>query len=83
MTPEDRVVITQAVAQAVKSAVQVELGAYKVPKEQHYRDHEWVNELRKWHGTIKNTAISSVVKLVIAALGALVIYGFLLFKGGS
>ena len=39
MTKAEREEISDIVAMAVAIAVEKELGEYKVPKEQHYKDH--------------------------------------------
>jgi len=43
------------IGRAVKGAIEKELGAYKVPKEQHYKDHLFLSDLRTWYEDIRSS----------------------------
>ena len=77
MTPEERNAFREEIRFDVKEAIHVELGAYKVPKEQHYKDHIWIDEMRAWHGQIRNSILKSVVGVIITALAGLLLFGFI------
>lgn len=81
MPPEEKEEIKRVVKEAIRQAVHAELGAYKIPKEQHYLDHQWIEDLRQWQSTIRHSAIRYTVGLVVTAVGALLLYGFVFFKG--
>jgi len=74
---EDKTLIE--IKKTIEDAIQAELGAYKVPKETHYQDHLWINEIRDWTGTIKSSAIRSVVTAVVGGTLFLLILGFVLW----
>ena len=80
MSPEEITkIIEKAVDKAVKEAVHNELGQYKVPKEQHYNDHIWLESMRKWQENVKSQITKTVIGILISALFALLVYGFILF----
>jgi len=58
----------------VKEAIHAELSMYKVDKEEHYRDHLFLRDLREWYADIRSSFWKSVVgALVMAFLGLLLI----------
>lgn len=71
--------ITEAVRIAASEAavltIEKELGQYKVPKEQHYQDHLWVNKMIKMQETMQNSILRGFIGIVIAGLAGLMIYG--------
>ena len=77
MTKKEREEISGIVAMAVAVAVEKELGAYKVPKEQHYKDHLWINQMLDYQDTIKNSFVKTVVGVIIAGFFSLMVYGFI------
>lgn len=70
-------IVSLVVDQAVSTAVERELGQYKVPKEQHYQDHLWIKDVTDWLHTIKNSAIRSIVGIIIIGIFALLLLGFI------
>lgn len=85
MSPEEEIkeVIDKAVRDSVSTVVQAELGAYKIPREEHYLDHIWLADWRRWQTTVKSSVLKSVIGIAITALGVLVFYGFLFIGGGK
>ena len=83
MTPEEREEFRQSIRDDIKEAVHENLGAYKIPKEQHYLDHLFITEWREWQSTIKSTVLKTVIGVVITAIGMLLFYGFLFLKGNK
>ena len=83
MTPEERAEFRQSIRDDIKEAVHENLGAYKIPKEQHYLDHLFITEWREWQSTIKSTTLKAVVGVAVVALGTLLFYGFLFLKGNK
>ncbi len=79
MTKEERLEFQQEIRQDIKSAIETELGAYKIPKEQHYQDHLWLKDWRDWQNNIKNSVWKSIVGIAIMAISALLLYGFIFF----
>lgn len=76
--------IKKVVEDAVKAAIQKELGAYKVDKEVHYLDHQWIATLREFQKSAKSSILKSIIGLLVTAGAALVlggIYFLLLMKG--
>lgn len=61
------------IKEAIKEAIQTELGSYKMPKEQHYVDHIWISEQREWQVKVKSWSVKSIVATIITAV-AYVIY---------
>lgn len=85
MSPEEEMkeIIDRAVRDSVSTVVRAELGAYKIPREEHYLDHVWLNDWRSWQATVKSSVLKSVIGIAITALGVLVFYGFLFVGGGK
>ncbi|MFZ3071897.1 MAG: hypothetical protein WA162_01495 [Thermodesulfobacteriota bacterium] len=83
MTSEERAEFRQSIRDDIKEAVHENLGAYKVPKEQHYLDHLFITELREWQSTVKSTTLKAVIGVVVVAFGTLLFYGFLFLKGNK
>lgn len=73
MTPEE-------IRETIKTALHEELGPYRVDKEQHYKDHLFLDGLRKWMGTLKSTFWSSLVKMLVAGLVFLALLGFVVWS---
>jgi hypothetical protein len=73
MSNED---LATVIKEAVKSAVHDELGAYKVPKEQHYQDHYFLQGLREWIGDVRQGTVKAFVYSVIVGLATLIVLGF-------
>lgn len=83
MTPEEKAEFRSEIRADIKEAVHENLGAYKIPKEQHYLDHLFITEWREWQATIKSTTLKAVIGVVVLALGTLIFYGFLFLKGNK
>lgn len=64
---------------AVQAAVHESLGAYIIPKEQHFKDHLWLNEWREWQSNLTSTFWRSIVGIVITTVAMLLLFGFILF----
>ena len=64
------------ISRTVKVSIEAELGQYKVPKEQHYKDHIFLTELREWIDDIKSSFWKSLVTSVVTALLLLLVIGF-------
>ncbi|MEK7549190.1 MAG: hypothetical protein AAB496_01745 [Patescibacteria group bacterium] len=47
MTSEEKAEFKQEIRADIKEAVHDNLGAYKIPKEQHYKDHLFISEIDK------------------------------------
>lgn len=54
-----KVEMETCVKNAVKASVKEELGPYKIPKEQHWKDHSWVKATRKTTGLIWKVFITT------------------------
>lgn len=77
MTKEEREELSEIVAMSVALAVEKELGQYKVPKEQHYQQHLWIKDMMDWSDTIKNSAIKSVVGVIVVGVLGIMMLGFI------
>ena len=73
----------EEMAKAVRSSIHTELGQYKVPKEQHFLDHEWIKDLREWQKTTKFVIWKYVLGLMILGLGSLIVYGFIFWGSAN
>lgn len=87
-------IVKESVAQAIKESsaalcgvvddsIERQLSAYKMPKEDHYRDHLWISDLKKWQSDIRSASIKAVVGMILAGLGFLVFVGFVVWTGGK
>jgi hypothetical protein len=76
MTPDE---VETAVEAAVGRAIDAKLGQFYIDRETHFKDHEWIQELRKWSDEIKGTVLRSFVKIVITAMIGLTILGFIVW----
>lgn len=72
MTSED-------IQTTIKEAIHSELGHYRVDKEQHFKDHIFLNDLREWTGNIKSTFWRSLVKVFVSGLVLLTLIGFVVW----
>ena len=79
MTPEERAIFKEEIRTDIKEAVHENLGAYKIPKEQHYNDHEWIKGLRAWQDTTTSTLWKTVLAIVTGGIATLLVYGFILW----
>ncbi len=61
----------------VKDAIHEELGIYRVDKEQHYKDHLFLRDLREWYDDIRSSFWKSVVGAFVMALLGLLLLGFI------
>ena len=71
--------LTETINRAVHDAIKTELGAYKVDKEQHYKDHMFLSELREWYTGIRNATVKTIVGAVIMAALSLLFLGFIVW----
>lgn len=69
------------ISRTVKASIEAELGQYKVPKEQHYQDHLFLTDLRKWMDSIKSSFWKSLVSTLVPALFLLLLVGFVAWVG--
>lgn len=69
--------LERLITKTVKASIEAELGQYKVPKEQHYQDHLFLTDLRKWMDDIKSSFWKSLVATAVPALLGLLLLGFL------
>jgi len=79
MTPEEKTEFRLEIRADIKEAVHENLGAYKIPKEQHYIDHEWIRGLRAWQDTTTSTIWKTTLAIVMGGLVTLLVYGFILW----
>lgn len=75
--------VQTSIKASVKDAIQEELGEYKVPKEDHYIQHLWIQKLMEFSDGFKNEVMKTIVKAVVVAILALVVIGFGMKGGGS
>lgn len=73
--------LERVISAAVAKSIEKELGSYKVDKEQHYKDHLFLNDLRNWYGDIKSSFWKSLVAALVPALLMLLFVGFAAWVG--
>lgn len=76
MNPEE----LEKVTEAITAAVEKELGQYKVPKEQHYQDHLWIASMREYQELFRNSAIRTIVGIVISGIIGIFLIGFFVWN---
>jgi len=64
------------IRETIKEAIHDELGQYKVDKEQHYKDHLFLSDLRGWTDDIKSTFWRSLVKVFVSGIVLATLVGF-------
>jgi hypothetical protein len=74
MTPDE-------VEAAVGRAIDAKLGQFFIDRETHYKDHEWLRELRKWTEEAKGTVLRVVIRLLVYAALGLTLLGFIVWGG--
>ena len=79
MTPEEREEWKREIREDIRIAVHENLGAYKIPKAQHYSDHEWIKGLRAWQDTTTSTLWKTILAIVTGGIATLLVYGFILW----
>jgi hypothetical protein len=72
MTPED-------VEAAVGRAIDKKLGQFYIDRETHYKDHEFIQALRKWTDETKGSVLRYVVNGILFGAISLMILGFILW----
>lgn len=92
MEPKDleelKIAVANAASEATAITITQELGQYKVPKEQHYQDHLWINQMITWQNNIKSSIWKSIMSILVAAIFMLMVWGFIMWgkqniSGGS
>lgn len=61
----------------IKRSIEHELGSYKVPKEQHYQDHLWLQKMIRWQDTIQNGFCKSVINIFVSVIFLIFLLGFI------
>ena len=79
MTPEEREEFKRGIREDIKEAVHENLGAYIIPKEQHYNDHKWIKGLREWQDTTTSTIWKIILVTIAGGIMTLIVYGFILW----
>ncbi len=54
---------------------------FYVDRERHHAEHMWLQEMMKWSNEIKSSVLKSIVKAVVLGIVALIIAGFIVYKG--
>lgn len=78
--------MTSAEMEEIRAIIKAELGPYKVNKEQHYLDHTFLKEFRKWYDNINSTFWKSIVISIVGFLFGIMLLGFVVwssFYGGK
>lgn len=73
MTAEE---LRNIVKEAVKEEMDREIKPFYVDREQHYKDHQFLQGLQEYVDGIASTALKTVVKSVISGLIILLLLGF-------
>ena len=79
MTSEEKEELRAAIREDIRDAVHENLGAYKIPKEQHYHDHEWIRGFREWQETTTSAFWRTIITVATGGLITLLLYGFILW----
>ncbi len=72
MTPED-------VEAAVGRAIDAKLGQFYIDRETHFKDHEFIQGMRKWTEEAKGVVLRSVLKFLTAITILACVAGFILW----
>jgi hypothetical protein len=68
----------EQIARIIRESIKEELGTYKMPKEQHYTDHQWIKKKQVNEEKIEDWTKKGVVGLVLSAIGGLIYLGFIM-----
>lgn len=63
--------------EACKEAIRGELGSFFIEREQHFADHQFIQNVRQKTDDITSTACKVVTKGSLIGLGVLIGYGFI------
>lgn len=81
MSPDE---LKTAVSEAVTSAMSAQMKDFYIEREEHYKDHQFIQDLRKLCDSCKGTAVAVVVKGIVGACLFLMMAGVYVWtKGGS
>ncbi|MDI6788445.1 MAG: hypothetical protein QME51_08750 [Planctomycetota bacterium] len=83
MSEDEKDFLQKTIEDSISKSIRAELGAYKIPKEQHYLDHLFISEWREWQATTKSTAWKAVIGIMATGVSFLLYYGFLFLKGNN
>lgn len=67
------------IREEIRRSIHEELKTYRVPKEQHFRDHLFISELRDWMDQIKSTTIKTIIRTIIGTILLILFGGFIFF----
>ena len=69
--------IKQIINEAVAAAVKNELGDYKIPKEDHYKQHLFLADLMKFANKTRSMVWGFVVRAAVTGIIVLIVFGFI------
>lgn len=68
------------IKEAIKEAIQQELGSYKMPKEKHYVDHLWIDDQREWQVKIRSWSVKTIIATIITAVAYVIYIGLIALR---
>ena len=69
--------VTAAASKAASDTIELELGQYKIPKEQHYQDHLWISKMLRIQETVQSSILKGIISIVVVGLAAVMILGLI------
>lgn len=72
------VVVSKAVTEGVKAALEGELKPFYIDRKEHYEQHQFLSELMKWTEQCKSIVLKTVVSTVVLIVIGLMAAGFAL-----
>jgi hypothetical protein len=73
---EQRDIITKAVHDAFKEAMEHELRTFYIDRETHYKQHEWLGGMIEYTKTCKSWTVKTIIATVIGSIMWLLWVGF-------
>lgn len=61
---------------AIKEALDEEIKPFYIDRERHYQDHQFLESLQNWVGSIGSATLKTLISTVVAGLLILLLLGF-------
>lgn len=68
------------IKEAIKEAIQQELGSYKMPKEKHYIHHVWVDDQIEWQVKVRSWSVKTIIATIITAVAYVIYVGLIAIR---
>jgi hypothetical protein len=76
MNEDEKQVIKDVINDSFKEILQSHLQDFYISREQHYKDHTFIESLMKWTENSKSVVNKTIIKFVVSAIITAILLGF-------